>query len=84
MGDKTKFVTISQVRKEITKAIPKTRIAELFQKSGLGVRELAGFARISPATASRIQRGMAPDIRTALRLAKFFETTVEELFKEFE
>jgi len=72
--------TISQVRK------PKhsqTRFQTLIQEAGIGVRELAGFAGVSPATVSRVQRGFAPDIRTALLLARFFETTVEELFNEF-
>lgn len=72
--------TVSQVRKPV---IARSRIAVLVHESGVGIRELANYAGISPATVSRVAGGKAPDIRTALRLARFFETTVEDLFNEY-
>ncbi len=72
--------TISQVRKPIP---ARGRIAVLIHEAGIGMRELARFSGVSPATVSRVASGKAPDIRTALLLARFFETTVEDLFNEY-
>ena len=72
--------TISQVRKPIAS---RSRIAVLIHESGIGIRELASFSGVSPATVSRVESGKAPDIRTAFRLARFFETTIEDLFNEY-
>ena len=72
--------TVSQVRK---KPSERTRLQALREDANLGVRELAGFAGVSPATVSRVEAGKAPDIRTALHLAQFFETSVEDLFGGF-
>jgi transcriptional regulator with XRE-family HTH domain len=72
--------TVSQVRK---KPSERSRLQALREDANLGVRELASFAGVSPATVSRVDSGKAPDIRTALRLAQFFETSVEELFGNF-
>jgi DNA-binding XRE family transcriptional regulator len=74
--------TISQVRKKVTDREP-TRIQILREEARLGVREAAGFSGISPATWSRVESGKAPDIRTAFRLAHFFETSIEDLFQNF-
>ncbi len=73
--------TVSQVRKAIS--LKRTRIAILRSEAGIGTRELATFVDISASTISRIESGKAPDIRSALHLAKFFETSVEDLFNEF-
>ena len=73
--------TISQVRKVAAKK--RNRVAILRTEGGLGVRELAKYAGVSAATVSRIESGKAPDICSALKLARFFETTVEDLFSEF-
>lgn len=74
--------TISQVRRKSIDRV-RTRVQQLREDANLGVRELAGFSGVSPATVSRIEAGKPPDIRNALRLAKFFETSVEDLFGTF-
>lgn len=74
------FKTVSQVKK----AIPaRTRLEVLRIEAGLNMRDLGKFAGVGTATVCRVEKGKAPDIRTALRLAKFFETSVEDLFHEF-
>ena len=72
--------TISQVKKSIP---PRNRLAALRMDSGLTVRDMATYSGVSPATISRVEAGKPPDIRTALKLARFFETSVEDLFHEF-
>jgi DNA-binding XRE family transcriptional regulator len=69
--------TISALRRKPTE---RTRIKQLREEAGIGLREMCKFAELSPATLSRVESGKAPDIRTALKLAKFFETSVENLF----
>lgn len=73
--------TVSQVKKSA--AVKRTRLEILRSDANLGVRELASYAGISASTISRIESGKAPDIRSSLHLAKFFETSVEDLFSEF-
>jgi len=70
--------TVSQVRKPV--AIHRTRVQQLRMEAGLGMRELAKYAGLSPATVSRVEAGNEPDIINALKLARFFESTVEDLF----
>lgn len=72
--------TVSQVKKSLPKC---RRVAMLREEAGLSLRELGSYAGVGHATVCRIESGKAPDIRTALRLAKFFETSVEDLFNEF-
>lgn len=73
--------TVSQVRKPVSAA--RSRVEILRLEAGLGTRELAQYAGVSPATVSRIESGKAPDICSAIRLARFFETSVEDLFSQF-
>lgn len=72
--------TISELRK---KPRERTRIQVLREDANLGLREAAGYAGISAATWSRAESGKAPDIYTAFRFAKFFETSIEDLFQQF-
>lgn len=72
--------TISQVRKPVNK---RNRIKILFEESGLSLREIAKYSEVSIATLSRVSLGKPPEINTAFKLAKFFETSVEDLFSEF-
>jgi DNA-binding XRE family transcriptional regulator len=72
--------TVSAVRR---KAKERTRLQQLREEANLGTVETAKFAEVGPATITRIEQGKAPDITTALRLAQFFETTVEDLFGIF-
>lgn len=72
-------VTVSKVRRNTEGA--KTLLEQLRLQAGLGIREVAEYSNVSKATISRVENGKSPDITTALRLARFFETTVEELFK---
>lgn len=72
--------TVSQVRKPVT---TRNRVAQLRQAAGLQMRELAGYCGVSHLTICRIEAGKAPDVKTALLLARFFETTVEDLFGHF-
>lgn len=69
--------TVSQVRR---KGSARTRLQQLRDEANLGLRELAGYAGVSPATLTRVESGKHPDIVTALKLAQFFETSVEDLF----
>lgn len=55
------------------------------RKTGLGVRESAKAAKISPATFSRLERGMAatlPDVATLEKLARWLGTTLDDLLGE--
>lgn len=72
--------TVSQVRH---KPKERTRLQQMRDEAGIGVRELGQFSGLSPATITRVEQGGAPDITTALRLATFFETSVEDLFGRF-
>lgn len=72
--------TISQLTR---KSKERTRIQIMRADAGLGVREAAGYAGVSPATWSRVESGKPPDITTAFRFAHFFETSIEDLFQEF-
>lgn len=72
--------TISQVRR---KPKERVRLQQLREDANLGLREMAKFAGVSASTVTRIEQGKAPDITTALRLARFFETSVEDLFGSF-
>ena len=74
--------TISQVRK-YSNHRPKTDIQLLREQANLEVHEVASHAGVSKPTIYRLEQGRPPDIRSALRLAKFFETTVEALFGPF-
>lgn len=72
--------TISQFRK---KPKERTRIQVLREEANLGLREAAGYAGITASTWSRVESGKSPDIHTAFRFAKFFETSIEDLFQQF-
>lgn len=55
------------------------------RKTGLGVREAARDAKISAATFSRLERGLAatlPDVATLEKLSKWLGTTLDELLGE--
>lgn len=75
-------MTLSQVRR-LTKAKPESQIRKIRENSGLTLRAVCEHAGVSPATLCRVEDGKAPDITTALRLAAFYETTVEVLFNSF-
>ena len=72
--------TVSKVRKTVQQH---TRLWQLREDAGLTVRELEIFTEISKATISRVESGRIPDLTTAFRFAKFYETTVEDLFGHF-
>ena len=74
--------TVSQVR-GTKPAKPKTKLQVLRESANIGVRELAGYSGVSPATISRIESGRVPDLYNALKLSRFFETSVEDLFGSF-
>jgi len=74
--------TISQLRRKTSN--PRTRIQQLREQANLGLNETADHAGVSHSTLSRIEAGRAPDICSALRIARFFETSVEDLFGAFE
>lgn len=55
------------------------------RKSGVGVREAAREAKISAATFSRLERGLAatlPDVATLEKLAKWLGTSLDDLLGE--
>jgi len=58
------------------------RVAE-YRKSKLTQVQLAGKAKISEVQIQNIEYGKhAPNVYTAIRIAKALETTVEDLFNE--
>jgi putative transcriptional regulator len=71
--------TISQVEKHPRE---KTKLWQLREAAGLSRRELTTHVGVCDSTISLIERGHSPNVRTAILLARFFETTVEELFGE--
>ena len=74
---RTDFDHVSQVRREPLSSIG---LRKLREDAGLGLREAANFIGISPATLSRIETSRDPDVHTAIKVARFYETTVEELW----
>ncbi len=72
--------TVSAVRRTKERA----QLRQLREEANLTLREVAKLTGVSVPTISRIENGDSPPhIRTALRLAEFFETTVEDLFGGF-
>ena len=69
--------TVSTLRR---KPVERSRLQLLREDAGLGLREVASHAGVIPSVLSRVENGKAPSISTALRLARFYETTVELLF----
>jgi putative transcriptional regulator len=69
--------TVSKVRRNPVTA---SRVKQLREEAGLGLREAAAFIGVSPSTLSRVENGKAPDIHSAILIARFYETTVEELW----
>jgi putative transcriptional regulator len=58
-----------------------TRVLLVREEFGLSLRAVARETGISPAEVSRIERGLSePGVHIAMKLAKFYETTVEQLF----
>lgn len=50
-------------------------------KKGVSQQQLADAVRLSRQTVNSIERGkFVPSARTVLKLARYFETSVEELF----
>lgn len=63
------------------RAIGQTRLLQVRQEYGFSLRDVAQAVGISAATASRLERGVVETkVQTALKLARFYETTVEQLF----
>lgn len=57
-----------------------TRVRELREARGLGVRELGRLAKVSPNTVSGIERGKQPDLGTMLALQRALGCeSIEEL-----
>lgn len=57
-----------------------TRMRDLRRQHGLSLRDVQRGCDIHPSVLCRAEAGMDVYLTTALRLAKFFETTVEELW----
>jgi len=72
-------ITVSAVRREPT-AHRISPLTILRLQNGLGMREITKYCGVSPATQSRAEQGRNVEVTTALKLARFYETTVEELF----
>ena len=69
--------TVSQVRRKVSK---RTRLQALREEANLTLREVAKHSGVSAPTVLRTEVGKSPDVRTALLLARFYETSVEDLF----
>lgn len=55
-------------------------LRSLRHKHGLPLREVAHHSGVSPATISRMEMGMECQLSQAMKLADFFETTVEKIW----
>lgn len=76
--------TISQIPERVRKKNgAETRFRTARLKSRLGLRDVAKFSGVSLATVQRIDTGRPPSIEVALKLARFFERSVEVLFAEW-
>jgi putative transcriptional regulator len=61
------------------------KVKELREAAGLSQSELGAELEVSRQTINSIERGRyLPSLPLALALARFFETSVEELFEEEE
>jgi putative transcriptional regulator len=59
----------------------RNRVRELRQEHGLSQAELAGFVDVSRQTINSIEKERyIPSLPLALALARYFDTTVEEVF----
>lgn len=60
----------------------KNKVRELRQKKGVSQKELALILSVTRQTIIALEKQKySPSLHLALRLAKFFDTKVEELFK---
>lgn len=86
------MLTVSQTRRKVGKrGRPKSVYADnakvvcslraMRELFGRPLHEVAYHAGISPATLSKLERGAVPLVTTALRLARYFERPVEEIWK---
>lgn len=51
------------------------------EESGLTLREVAGYSGVSIATLDRMERGFQCELSSAMKLAKFWELPIEQLWK---
>lgn len=56
------------------------RLKEYRKKHKLTQKDLAELVDVSPDYISQIERGRIPGMATAIKLAKLFNTTLEDLF----
>jgi DNA-binding XRE family transcriptional regulator len=57
-----------------------TPLGKLRRKHGVLMRDVSRHSGVSLATVCRAESGKPVDIVTALKLARFYESTVEDLF----
>ncbi|EGD51580.1 helix-turn-helix domain protein [Thermoanaerobacter ethanolicus JW 200] len=56
------------------------KLKELRMKYKLTQKELAKNLGITPDYVSQIERGRIPGMETAIKIANFFNTTIDEIF----
>ncbi|HHY79517.1 MAG TPA: helix-turn-helix transcriptional regulator [Thermoanaerobacter sp.] len=56
------------------------KLKELRMKYKLTQKELAKKLGVTPDYISQIERGRIPGMETAIKIANFFDTTVDEIF----
>ncbi|WP_029689363.1 helix-turn-helix transcriptional regulator [Thermoanaerobacter sp. A7A] len=56
------------------------KLKELRMKYKLTQKELAKNLGVTPDYISQIERGRIPGMETAIKIANFFDTTVDEIF----
>ena len=61
-------------------AVLRMNLRELRKEAGLSVGYVAEHAGIAHSIFARIEKGGIPNLANALRLAKFLETPVEEIW----
>jgi len=60
----------------------KIDLAQFRHRRGLSLRDVASVCGLGYATVNRAERGYEVDVFSALRLAEFYETTVDAIWKE--
>jgi DNA-binding XRE family transcriptional regulator len=64
----------------LKKGILNSRIRHFRQTNGLTLRDVSKASGVDVATVNRMEFGCETMLSTALKIAKFFEVTVEDLF----
>jgi transcriptional regulator with XRE-family HTH domain len=74
--------TVSQLADKAQSPVNGSRLRKLREKHGLSLRQIHEYTGVHSNIVSIIERDATSMVMHAITLARFFETTVEELFGE--